>query len=137
MNRLITVLLFCFVPFISNASIETYEFETAQQKQTYDELIFELRCLVCQNQNLADSNAELAQDLRKKVHTMLVAEKASKQEIIEFMVARYGDFVLYKPPVQNNTLLLWLGPFLLLLFAIGLTVRFVRQQKAIQETDHD
>ena len=66
----------------------------------------ELRCLVCQNQNIADSNAELAQDLRREIRGMIAAGKSDK-EIIDFMVVRYGDFVLYRPPVQGNTLLLW------------------------------
>ncbi|MCC6534302.1 MAG: cytochrome c-type biogenesis protein CcmH [Burkholderiales bacterium] len=74
----------------------------------------ELRCLVCQNQTIADSNAELAQDLRGQVRTML-ARGASEQEVREFMVARYGDFVLYRPPMKATTLVLWVGPFVLLL----------------------
>ena len=69
----------------------------------------ELRCLVCQNQNIADSNAELAQDLRREIRGMIKDGKSDK-EIIDFMVTRYGDFVLYRPPVQGNTLLLWGGP---------------------------
>ncbi len=76
----------------------------------------ELRCLVCQNQNIADSNAELAQDLRREVRGMIKAGKSDK-EIIDFMVTRYGDFVLYRPPVQGNTLLLWGGPLVLLISA--------------------
>jgi cytochrome c-type biogenesis protein CcmH len=73
----------------------------------------ELRCLVCQNQTIADSNAELAQDLRREVRRML-AQGASEQAVREFMVARYGDFVLYRPPVRTTTVALWAGPFLLL-----------------------
>jgi cytochrome c-type biogenesis protein CcmH len=74
----------------------------------------ELRCLVCQNQSLADSNAPLAEDLRREVRTLADAGK-NDQEIREFLVARYGDFVLYKPPVKSTTWLLWFGPFALLL----------------------
>lgn len=73
----------------------------------------ELRCLVCQNQSLADSNAPLAQDLRREVRTLADAGKSDAQ-IKEYLVARYGDFVLYKPPVKGTTWLLWFGPFLLL-----------------------
>ena len=73
----------------------------------------ELRCLVCQNQTLADSNAELAVDLRRQVETMITAGR-SDREIRDYMVERYGDFVLYRPPVQGNTLALWLGPFAML-----------------------
>jgi cytochrome c-type biogenesis protein CcmH len=76
----------------------------------------ELRCLVCQNQSLADSNAELALDLKREVER-LMTEGKTDADIKAFLVQRYGDFVLYKPPVQNNTLLLWGGPFALL--AIG------------------
>lgn len=77
----------------------------------------ELRCLVCQNQTIADSNAELAQDLRREIRGMIKAGQ-SDQQIIDFMVARYGDFVLYRPPVKGITLLLWGGPVALLLFGV-------------------
>jgi len=115
-----------------NASIETYSFETVQQEKDYNVLIDELRCLVCQNQNLADSNAELAQDLRRQVHTMLVTEKKDKDSVVEFMVERYGDFVLYNPPVKSQTLLLWAGPFIFLLLGIGFLMRIVKQSNNIQ-----
>ena len=89
----------------------------------------ELRCLVCQNQNIADSNAELAQDLRREVRSMIKAGKTDK-EIIDFMVARYGDFVLYRPPVQGNTLLLWGGPIALLLLGIFALQRYLKRRAA-------
>ncbi|MGC4095978.1 MAG: cytochrome c-type biogenesis protein CcmH [Nitrospira sp.] len=82
-------------------------------------LAVELRCLVCQNQTLADSNAPLAEDLRREVRDMIVKDMSDK-DIIEFLVARYGDFVLYRPPLKPTTTLLWVGPFVLL--AIGATV---------------
>lgn len=87
----------------------------------------ELRCLVCQNQNIADSNAELAQDLRREIRTMIAAGKSDK-EIIDFMVVRYGDFVLYRPPVQGNTLLLWGGPLVLMALGLFLLARYLRQR---------
>ncbi len=77
------------------------------------DLAHELRCLVCQNQTIADSNAPLAVDLRNEIRTQLAAGK-SERDVIEFMVARYGDFVLYRPPFKAATLALWLGPFVLL-----------------------
>ncbi|MCB1888241.1 MAG: cytochrome c-type biogenesis protein CcmH [Rhodocyclaceae bacterium] len=77
-----------------------------------------LRCLVCQNQTIADSHAELAIDLKNEIRDMMVAGK-SDQEIIDFMVARYGDFVLYKPQVKSSTWLLWFGPGVLLLLGVG------------------
>ncbi|CAB1367685.1 cytochrome c-type biogenesis protein [Denitratisoma oestradiolicum] len=83
----------------------------------------ELRCLVCQNQNLADSHAELAIDLKNQVREMFQRGMSEKQ-VVEFMVQRYGDFVLYRPPVKQTTWLLWFGPFLL--FAGGLGVLFVK-----------
>jgi len=85
-------------------------------------LAVELRCLVCQNQTLADSNAPLAEDLRREVRDM-IAKNMSDQEIIEFLTARYGDFVLYRPPVKSTTALLWIGPFILL--AIGATALII------------
>jgi cytochrome c-type biogenesis protein CcmH len=80
-----------------------------------------LRCLVCQNQSIADSNAELALDLRRQIHEQIAAGKTDAQ-IVDYMVARYGDFVLYEPPVKATTLLLWGGP--LLLFLVGFFVLF-------------
>ena len=82
----------------------------------------ELRCLVCQNQTLADSNAPLAVDLRNQVREQLAAGK-SEQDVIEFMVARYGDFVRYRPPLKPSTIFLWAGPFIFLLVGIALLYR--------------
>ena len=93
---------------------EPMVFESQQQEDRFNQLTQELRCLVCQNQNLADSDAQLAHDLRAEVHEMLIAGN-SDDEIKQFMVERYGDFVLYRPPVQKNTYLLWLAPMVLLL----------------------
>ena len=87
----------------------------------------ELRCLVCQNQTLADSNAPLAVDLRNQMREQL-AKGASEREVREFMVARYGDFVLYKPPFKASTAALWLGPFLLLAIGIWVLRRLARRR---------
>lgn len=108
------------------------EFEDAQTKDRYYSLLAQLRCLVCQNQSLAESDAGLAQDLRRKIHEML-QEGAGDEQIIDFMVARYGDFVLYNPPLKASTVLLWFGPFILAGFGIlWLVVYLVRrnEQKA-------
>jgi len=113
----------------AHAMIETYSFKTEQQEQDYKILIDELRCLVCQNQNLADSNAELAQDLRKQVHHMLVDKELNRHEIVDYMVDRYGDFVLYNPPVKSHTYLLWLGPLLFLLIGFWVAYRIIRESK--------
>ncbi len=87
----------------------------------------ELRCLVCQNQTIADSNAELAQDLRREVRAM-IRDGKSDQQIIDFMVTRYGDFVLYRPPVKSTTWLLWFGPFLLLAGGVAGLVAYLRRR---------
>ena len=87
----------------------------------------ELRCLVCQNQSLADSNAGLAVDLRNQVREMMQAGKSDEQ-IREFMVARYGDFVLYSPPVKSTTLVLWIGPFVLLVVGGVFLATYLRRR---------
>ena len=87
----------------------------------------ELRCLVCQNQTIADSNAELAQDLRREIRGMIASGKSDK-EIVDFMVARYGDFVLYRPPLKGLTLLLWGGPLALLVLGLFLLQRYLRRR---------
>lgn len=90
-------------------------------------LAVELRCLVCQNQTLADSNAPLAEDLRREVREM-IAKDMSDKEIIDFLVARYGDFVLYRPPLKATTTLLWVGPFILLILGAGALVMTLRRR---------
>ena len=92
----------------------------------------QLRCLVCQNQNLADSHAELAIDLKDQMREML-KKGLSEQDVIDFMVQRYGDFVLYKPPVKASTWLLWSGPFALL--GVGVALLFVRLRRRRSEVD--
>jgi cytochrome c-type biogenesis protein CcmH len=90
-------------------------------------LASELRCLVCQNQTLADSHADLALDLRQSIREQM-QRGASDKEIVGFMTARYGDFILYRPPLKAATLLLWLGPFLLLALGAALLVRRIRRR---------
>ena len=93
---------------------EPLVFNTQQEQDRFDQLTQELRCVVCQNQNLADSDAPLAHDLRHEVYAMMQTGQSNEQ-IKQFLVQRYGDFVLYRPPVQRNTALLWLAPLILLL----------------------
>ncbi len=94
----------------------------------------ELRCLVCQNETLADSRADLAVDLRNQIREQMKAGK-SDQEVIAFVTARYGDFVLYRPPIRPSTYLLWFGPFVLLLAGLVFLFRFVkRRREMIEET---
>ena len=112
---------------------EQREFANAGQLERYRTLISELRCLVCQNQNIADSNADLAADLRREVHRM-IREGMSNEAIIEFMVARYGDFVLYRPPLKAKTVLLWSGPFVLGIGGIALLILHLRRRHAQRAT---
>ncbi|HEX5091611.1 MAG TPA: cytochrome c-type biogenesis protein [Burkholderiales bacterium] len=91
----------------------------------------ELRCLVCQNQTIADSNASLAQDLRREIREQL-AKGASDQDVKDYMVARYGDFVLYRPPLRARTVLLWAGPFLLLALGAFFAWRRVTRRRAAE-----
>ena len=134
MRRLLLLVLFVFSVQPLQAAIEAYEFESAQMEADYKKLIDELRCLVCQNQNLSASDADLARDLRRETYEMLQEGKSS-QQVVEFMVARYGDFVLYRPQFKSNTYLLWLGPFLLLLFVLFLLVRRLRAANKPVEVD--
>ena len=113
---------------------EPLVFESPEQEARYIELTTELRCLVCQNQNLADSDAPLAQDLRKEIHGMMLAGQNNDQ-ITTFLVDRYGDFVLYRPAMKGNTLALWLIPGVLLgigAIAVFFTVRS-RNRKLIAQ----
>ena len=107
-------------------------FEDQELHARYSVLLEELRCLVCQNQSLADSPAPLAQDMRREVHRM-VAAGYSDQQVVGFLASRYGDFVHYRPPLRATTLLLWFGPLLLFAAAAWAVVRVVRRH-ARQDT---
>ncbi len=97
----------------------------------------ELRCLVCQNQTIADSDAELAVDLRNQVREMIVAGK-NEDEIIDYMVVRYGDFIRYRPPVQPTTYVLWFGPFILFAVGLGVLILNIRSRRRnTSETDEE
>jgi len=101
------------------------EFTNAIQEEHYQKLIEELRCVVCQNQAVADSNAELAQDIRDLVRNKIL-EGQTDQQITDFLVERYGDFVLYNPPLKPKTYVLWWGPLVLVLMAFLALVYFIR-----------
>lgn len=124
----------------SAATLDQYGFVSTGQREHFKGLIAELRCLVCQNQSLADSDAPLAEDLRREVYQMMQAGRTDA-EIIDFLVARYGDFVLYRPPIKATTYLLWFGPFLLLALAVALVLLFIRRRAhqpapELTPTDH-
>ena len=112
------------------------EFDSPQQEQRYEDLLEEVRCLVCQNQSLADSNASLAQDLRLEIHEQIVSGK-SNEEIIDFLVSRYGEFVLFRPLFNYRTLLLWLGPLVLFICAALIVFRVVRSRKSVDLPEQD
>ena len=112
----------------TQAVLEPLKFQSSSQESRYKALIAELRCLVCQNQNLADSNAELARDLRLLAYNMILSG-SSDSEIAQFMVSRYGDFVLYRPPFKPSTALLWLAPLILLSGGCFVLFRIFRSRK--------
>ncbi len=109
-------------------------FDDPAMNQRYRALIREVRCLVCQNESIADSNAPLASDLRREIRS-LMEEGATDREISDFLVARYGNFVLFRPPLQPNTWLLWSTPFLLLIIGGIVFVRIVRARAGQSLTD--
>ncbi len=133
MNKLISILFLSCVLIFSLASvaapIETFKFESAETEKIFHKLSEELRCLVCQNQNIAESNADLAKDLRLEIYTMLTEGK-TEEEIVDFMVQRYGDYVLYRPPFKPMTWLLWFGPVIVFVFGLIYVVRLMKSQSS-------
>jgi len=119
------LIVLLLIPLFSQAAIEATQFDDPEKEALYKQLVAELRCLVCQNQNLADSNAELAQDMRRKTYE-LVQSGASSDDVVAYMVKRYGDFVLYRPPFRLSTLLLWVGPFVILAGGVAILLVFIR-----------
>jgi cytochrome c-type biogenesis protein CcmH len=130
-------IFFCLLLWINccNASSaqDMYTFPTSQQQTQFASLTQQLRCLVCQNETLADSNAPLAQDLRNDIAQMIL-QRDSNQEIINYLVNRYGSYVLYQPRLAPNTILLWFGPLLLLSIGIAIAgfIIWQRQKRARQ-----
>lgn len=127
MLRRISLLLVLLTALPALAVIETYQFDTELQRQRYNAFIEELRCPKCQNQNLSGSDSAISQDLRRQIHQMIMAGK-SDIEITQYMVDRYGDFVLYRPRFNAATAVLWLGPVVLLLLGLGIWATFVRRR---------
>ena len=121
-NFILISLLFAF----SAVAIDIHTFETEEQRSTYKNLTEELRCLVCQNQNIADSDAELAQDLRREVAEMVQAGQTEVQ-ISDFMVERYGDFVQYTPPLRMDTIMLWVLPIIVFFIAAFVMIRSIKR----------
>jgi len=127
-RMLIACLLSVFWLNTSQAAIDVYDFKTPAEEQRFQALIGELRCPKCQNQNLAGSEAPIAKDLKDRTY-QLMQEGKSDNEIRDYMIDRYGDFISYKPPVRSTTYLLWFGPFILLVTVILVIVVRRRQTK--------
>ncbi len=120
---LMTALALVALP--GHAAIDDYEFESAEQEARFRRLADELRCPMCLNANLSGSDAPIAADLRREIHDQIKSGR-SDAEIIEFMSARYGDFILYRPPLNSGTFLLWFGPVFLLLLGFFIVRRMTR-----------
>ncbi len=135
-KRFLLLLLILSLPFPALPVVDLYEFDTESQRERYNVLIDELRCPKCQNQNLAGSNSQIASDLRRELHRLLIEGKTDR-EIKDFMVARYGDFVLYKPRLQGSTLMLWLFPLLLLAGGAIALIMIIRQRRQTNAAVND
>ncbi len=137
MKRVLPVLIYILLIALAEASFITV---APEYEERYEKILSELRCLVCQNQTVAESPAGLADDFRIEVKEML-ERGATDQEILDFMSDRYGDFVLYNPPVKARTYLLWVGPFVLLVGGILIAIILVRKRAtavpAAELTDQD
>ncbi|MFC3031766.1 cytochrome c-type biogenesis protein [Pseudoalteromonas fenneropenaei] len=132
MRALIIATLLLLVSTVTYAVEDKYEFATPERAQTFAELTKELRCPKCQNQNIADSDAIVAKDLRDRV-LELVNEGKSKQEVIDYMIDRYGYFVHYQPPVTPATIVLWVLPVLIVI--LGFISIVLRQRKAARRQE--
>ncbi|KAA3649037.1 MAG: cytochrome c-type biogenesis protein CcmH [Proteobacteria bacterium] len=122
------VMIFLVAISPSLGAIEVYDFKNQQQQELYQELTQELRCLVCQNQNLADSDADLAKDLKDQVASFVINGQ-DKDTILAYMVQRYGDFVTYNPPLNAGTYFLWFSPFMVLIIGAGVLIFNIRKNK--------
>jgi cytochrome c-type biogenesis protein CcmH len=118
--------------FVHAFTLEEFTFQDPQQAAEFRDLIGTLRCLVCQNESLAASQAALAQDLREEVYSMMQAGQ-SRDEIITFLTARYGDFVLYDPPLKPSTYIIWFGPAVLIAIAAVFMVRAVYRKTRLKD----
>lgn len=135
MNKIKATLLLVSMLIISQAhsAIESLVFNNPEQEKQYRSLLEEVRCLVCQNQSLAESNAELAGDLREIIYER-IQRNASNEEIVDFLVSRYGDFVLYRPPIKKETYLLWFGPLILILIGGTVIFSFIKRRETVKQT---
>jgi cytochrome c-type biogenesis protein CcmH len=126
MKKFLLILLFASLAFIASA-MEPMDYRDAAEEQRFRALTLELRCVLCQNQSLADSNAPIAHDLRREI-LRLMREGKSDQQIKQYLVARYTDFVLYRPEVEPMTWLLWFGPGVLVIVGVAVIFTIVRKR---------
>lgn len=126
MKKLFFLFFLCCLVSKTFAAQDLYHFDQPAQQYRFDNLTTELRCLVCQNQNLAESNAALANDLRDQIYQQILKGQTDKQ-IVNYLVSRYGDFILYRPPINLATLGLWFGPLLLLMMGLGYLFYYVKK----------
>jgi len=117
-------------------AVKDIELNKVEDEARFQDLANELRCMVCQNQSIADSNADLARDFRNQVKEKINAGQTN-EEIREFMIARYGDYILYRPPFNMATALLWLGPFVLVLFGFIIVFRMARRKRVSDENPRE
>ncbi|MEZ3499318.1 cytochrome c-type biogenesis protein CcmH [Pantoea sp. KPR_PJ] len=134
MKRFILMLCGLLMSFSLWAAIDTWQFDSVAQEEQYRDLTASLRCPKCQNNSIADSSAMIAADMRLKVYE-LMKQGQSRQQIIDYMVARYGNFVTYEPPVTPSTLILWVGPALFVLLGGLIVILRSRQRKTRSELD--
>ncbi len=134
MKRIILAMFLIGLAVPGHAIDEGQAFADPEMQARYEGIISEVRCLVCQNQTIRDSNVFLAADLRREIRRLL-SEGKSNADISEFLVSRYGDFVLYRPPMRGKTLILWLAPFLLIGFGIVVVIRVLRGRMSMSIDD--
>ncbi len=134
MKHLFLALFFTCLVVPAYAIDDGQAFDDPEMQARYERIISEVRCLVCQNQTIRDSNVFLASDLRREIRRLL-SEGKTDAEISEFLVTRYGDFVLYRPPMRGKTLILWLAPFLLIGFGLVVVIRVLRGRMSMPIDD--
>ena len=128
--RLCTCLGFLFISLFSFAAIEVHEFDNDVDRKRYQTFIDEMRCPKCQNQNLAGTNSPIAEDLRREL-VFMIKDGRSDKEIVDFMVERYGEFILYRPRLSPATMLLWGAPVFLLVFGVVMLLLIVRKRRRL------
>lgn len=131
MKRLLLILMLGVMPLVGMAAPPATEGMDPAMAERFKALTAELRCLVCQNQTLLDSPSEFAADMRREVRELMVDKGMTDREIIDYLVARYGDFIRYRPPFKSTTALLWFGPFILIVVGASALFIHIRRRRAL------